>query len=67
MAFAHALAYVNTRVILTLVYLCIIGPIACIAWLMRADVLRKRIGSSLTFWQVRETAEHTLETAKRQF
>jgi hypothetical protein len=67
MAFARALAYVNTRIILTLVFLLIIGPIALVLKLIQKDFLHRRIDSSPSFWLQREPADHTLDQARRQF
>jgi hypothetical protein len=67
MAFARALAFVNTRVILTLFFLIVIGPIAVILKLAGKDFLQREIDSSPSFWKPRERAEHTLENAARQF
>ena len=67
MVFARALAFVNTRVILTLFFLLVIGPIAIILKLAGKDFLQRKIDSSSTFWKPRERAEHTLENAARQF
>ncbi len=67
MLFARGLAFVNTRVILTIFFVFIIGPIALILKLAGKDFLQRKIDSSPSFWKPRERAEHTLENATRQF
>ncbi len=67
MLFAKGLAFVNTRVILTLFFLIVIGPIALVLKIVGKDFLDRKIDSSPSYWKPRETAEHTLENATRQF
>jgi len=67
MIFARALAFVNTRIILTIFFLLIIGPIALILKLAGKDFLQRKIDSSPSFWKPREASEHTLDNAVRQF
>lgn len=67
MAFARALAFINTRIILTLFFVLIIGPIALVLRLAGKDFLQRTIDSSPSFWKDREHAEHSLENASRQF
>lgn len=67
MTFARGLAFVNTRVILTLFFFIVIGPIALIVKIAGKDFLQRRIDSSPSFWKSRDAAEATLENATRQF
>ncbi len=67
MLFARGLAFVNTRVILTLFFVIVIGPIALILKILGKDFLQRNIDSSPSYWKSREMAEHTLENAARQF
>lgn len=67
MAFARVLAFVNTRIILSLFFILIIGPFALILKLVGKDFLQRKIDSSSSFWKTRDSAEHTLENAARQF
>jgi len=67
MLFARALAFVNTRILLTLFFLVVIGPVALITKLLGKDFLQRHIDSSPTFWQPKDATEHTLENATRQF
>ncbi len=67
MAFARGLAFVNTRILLTLFFVIVIGPIALVLKLLGKDFLERKIGRSASYWKVREPAEHSLEQAMRQF
>ncbi len=67
MAFARALAFVNTRILLTLFFVIVIGPIALVLKLFRKDFLERRVGSSASYWKKREPSENSLEQALRQF
>lgn len=67
MKFARLLALINTRVILTLVYLFIIGPLAVVMRLLGKDVLDRKIEQSQSYWRTKEKVEHTLESARHQF
>ncbi len=67
MAFARALAFVNTRILLTLFFIIVIGPIALVLKVFRNDFLDRKFRSSGTYWKTRDPQEHTLEHAMRQF
>jgi hypothetical protein len=67
MAFAHALGWFNTRLILTLFYLVIIGIPALVLKLIRKDLLHRKYTSASTYWVPKEPVKHTLEQAKNQF
>ena len=68
MLFARALGRVNTIILLTLVYLVIIGPMALLARMFRKDLLQKKKHSmKTTYWLNRATNEPTLERHKFQF
>ena len=67
MAFARAIAFVNTRLILTIVYVIIIGPIALIVRIAGRDFLDRTMGRAESYWKQREHSDHTLENASRQF
>ncbi len=67
MRFARALAFVNTRIILTLVFFIVIGPIALIVQLVRKDFLDRTMGSGGTYWKPKAPVDHSLEEASRQF
>lgn len=67
MLLARGLVFVNTRVILTLFFVIVIGPVALILKILGKDFLERKIDSSPSYWKSREMAEHTLENASRQF
>lgn len=67
MKFAHALAVVNTTVLLTIVYVFLIGPMSLAVWLLRKDFLRHRTKEDSSFWISREQVSHTLEQSRHQF
>jgi hypothetical protein len=67
MKFAHLLAFVNTRILLSIIFVLIIGPIAVISRLLGADFLGVRRVSVKSFWKVRESIPPTIESARRQF
>jgi len=69
MKFAHAAGWVNTRVILTLAYLLIIGSAGLIMRLISGDLLDRRThrkdGDS--YWKPKPPADASLEASRRQF
>jgi len=68
MLFARTLGRVTTIILLTLVYLVIIGPMALLAKMLRKDLLQKKKNSiKTTYWLNRATNEPTLERHKFQF
>ena len=67
MRFARVLAFVNTRVLLTLFYFIVIGPIALVLKVIGKDFLERRTNGSPTYWKLREQSEQNLESASRQF
>ncbi len=67
MAFARGLAVVNTTLILTIVYLLLIGPSWLIMKIRGKDLLERKAGAGSTFWKEKEPIKHTLEQSKRQF
>jgi hypothetical protein len=64
-AYAHRAAGYQTRVLLTLVYVLILGPAALLGRLFGARLLDLSGGSST--WLVRPTPEKTLDSLRRQF
>ncbi|HTP81033.1 MAG TPA: SxtJ family membrane protein [Bacteroidota bacterium] len=67
MKFAGLVAFVNTRVLLTVVYFIVIGPLHLLMRLMGKDYLDRRHDRSPTFWKKKEPVTHSLESARRQF
>jgi hypothetical protein len=66
MAFARVLGTVNAIILLTIVYLIMIGPMFFISGFIGKDLLshRKHSGS---FWKTKEPVSHKLDQARRQF
>lgn len=67
MAFARALAVINTTLILSLVYFLLIGPSWLVMKLRRKDLLDRYEGSAPTFWKPKVPINHTMEQSRRQF
>ena len=67
MSFAHALAVVNTTVLLTLVYFFLIGPVSVVARILGKDFMKHRIRRTGSFWKPKEPVAHTLDQARHQF
>ncbi len=67
MKFAAGLAFVNTRLLLSVVYIFIIGPLHLVMRLAGKDYLERRLGTSPSYWKKKEAVAHTLESARRQF
>ncbi len=67
MAFASALGWFNTRLILTFFYLFVLSIPALILKLLRKDLLDRRFSNAETYWSKKTPLEHTSDEAKRQF
>ena len=67
MKFAAFLAFVNARVLLTLVYFLLIGPTSLVLRVLGKDFLDRRSKPSESFWKPKEPLTHSLEESKRQF
>ena len=67
MAFAHAVGWFNTRLLLTILYVFIIGLPAIFLKLFRKDLLDRAMEDRPSYWVEKEKIEHTLEGAKHQF
>jgi hypothetical protein len=66
--FARTLGRVNTIILLTIVYVVIIGPMALIVRILRKDLLQKKKQSKLSsYWRDRVPNEPTIERHKFQF
>lgn len=56
MKFAAVLGWINTRVILTLVFVLIFAPVGLILRLLRRDILHEKIDrSAASYWNKKET------------
>lgn len=67
LAFARALGWFNTRVLLTIVYIFVIGIPAIVLIIVRKDLLDRKLGDRESYWVPKETIAHTLEQAKHHF
>ncbi|MDO8446171.1 MAG: SxtJ family membrane protein [Deltaproteobacteria bacterium] len=67
MKFAHILGWVNTRIILTLVYLIIFTPLALIFRLIGKDPMDRRLEKGNSYWVKREQKVFRQEDYRRQF
>ena len=66
--FAQMLVKVNTILLLSLVYLVVIGFMSLLVRLFRKDLLQKKMDFDQTsYWQTRKTGEQTLDRHKFQF
>lgn len=67
MKFAHALGWVNTRIILTLVYFLIFTPLALFFKLIGKDPMGRQIEAVDSYWIKREAKIFKPEDYRRQF
>ena len=67
MAFAHAVGWFNTRVLLTVAYVIFFGLGAIVLKLIRKDLLNRSFSDAPSYWKDKEPVEHTTEQAKRLF
>ena len=67
MKFARALGKANAFVLLTLVYVVVIGPAAIVLKILRRDLLNRKAEPRFTYWYLKEYEETTLERSERQF
>jgi phosphoglycerol transferase MdoB-like AlkP superfamily enzyme len=64
--FALWLGTWNTRLLLTLTYFLLIGPLSLILFVLRKDFLEKRRRKLESYWKELEQAEYTLERSRFQ-
>ncbi len=67
MAFARLLGTINTAVLLTVVYLIVVGTMSLVARLFRKDPMTHRPDTSGSFWKDKDKIAHTVDQARRQF
>ena len=67
MAFAHALGWFNTRLLLTVVYVVLFALPALVLKLLRKDLLDRKLDGKSSYWTDKEKIVHTIENAKHQF
>ncbi len=66
MQFAHLLGAFNTRLLLTVVYLIIIGPMYVLMRMFGKDFLRRKFLTG-SYWNSKPPVEPSLESLRRQF
>ena len=64
---AAKIAVVQTTIILTLLYVVMIGATALVAFLFRRDFLQKRLKQQSTFWNSLEATTPDIERYQHQF
>jgi hypothetical protein len=67
MKFAHAWGWLMTRIILTVVYIVVIGIPAIVIQILRKDLLHRRYSKGASYWTDKEPVLHTIEHAKHLF
>ena len=67
MAFASALGWVNTRVILTVVYFTLFAIGGVVLRLLGKDLLSRKYHTGPTYWIKKEQTDDSLERSKHQF
>lgn len=67
MKFARAIGWLNTRVLLTLVYFLVFGPVALVARLVKGDLLNRRWDDRKSYWVKKEETVDSLERHLHQF
>lgn len=67
MRFAGALGYVNTRVILVVVYYLVLTPVGTLLRLMRKDPLQRRTRPRDSYWIPRCATRQTADQFERLF
>lgn len=67
MPVAKKIGEFQTKVILSIIYFLVIGPISLIAYIIRADMLKKRRHDKPSFWIKEQPPLNTLEGCQKQF
>jgi hypothetical protein len=67
MRFARALGKANALLLLTIVYVILIGPAAVVLKVFRKDLLDRKAGEGSTYWNEKAREQLTLDRSKQQF
>jgi Saxitoxin biosynthesis operon protein SxtJ len=67
MKFAHALGWIQARILLTVSYFVVIAIAWIVTRITRSDLLDRKLTPGPTFYRAREPYRDTLETCRRQF
>lgn len=65
MAFAHAVGKVNSAIILSILFIILVGPYALVSRLI--GLFHRGGGSAETFWRAKEWHKPTVDLLRRQF
>ena len=67
MKLAHALGWVNSRVLLTVLFYGVFAPYGFVSRLFGRDPLQRRQGEAETYWTTRKRSRQTVEQFERLF
>lgn len=68
MKLAHGLAWINTRIIITLIFFLVITPIGFLLRLLKGDILREKFDrGAQSYWSDYEPVSSIKEHCERQF
>lgn len=68
MRFARMLGWLNSMILLTIVYIFILGPIALVLKMFRRDLLqKKKETAAVSYWQKKRVGTVSLNEFKHQF
>ncbi len=67
MAFAKALGYVQTRILLFVLYAFILGPLSTVLRIFRVNIMFVQPEKRDSFWQVKVPMDESPEGLQRQF
>ena len=68
MKIAFALGWVNTRIIITLIFFLVVTPIGLIMRILKSDLLAEKINkNTVTYWDDIEPVQSVKEHLERQF
>jgi len=67
MRLAFALGYVNSRILLTVIYFLVFLPYGLVSRLFRRDPLRRRAAKAESYWIPREKTRQAKEQFERMF
>lgn len=67
MKFAYAVGWVNTRILLSVVFLVLLSIPALVLKLLGRDLLDRRFRDRESYWKDRRQEPQTLESGKHQF
>jgi hypothetical protein len=67
MAFARMLGHANTILLLTVMYVLVIGPSWAVMRVFRKDPLRRKLSAGGSSWIEKAPLAHTLDETRHQF